>query len=106
VVGETLFDVESGIIATWVRNVRDEALTECVPYDPRIVGQTGPRIVLGKGSGVDNVREYLEKIGRTANDDELLELLTEVKAVSLGKRALLDEDDFRSVADKVLGPAS
>ena len=104
VVGDTLFDVESGIIATWVRNVRDEALTECVPYDPRLVGQTGPRIVLGKGSGVDNVREYLERIGRTAaDDDELLELLAEVKAASLAKRALLDEDDFRTIADKVLG---
>jgi isopropylmalate/homocitrate/citramalate synthase len=103
VVGETLFDVESGIIATWVRNVREEALTECVPYDPRLVGQTGPHIVLGKGSGLDNVREYLEKIGRTAaNDDELLELLNEVKAVSLAKRALLDEDEFRSIVDRVL----
>jgi isopropylmalate/homocitrate/citramalate synthase len=106
VVGETLFDVESGIIATWVRNVRDQALTECVPYDPRLVGQTGPRIVLGKGSGVDNVREYLERIGRsTSDEDELMDLLREVKAASLAKRSLLDEDDFRAIVDKVLGAA-
>jgi isopropylmalate/homocitrate/citramalate synthase len=106
VVGDTLFDVESGIIATWVRNVRDEALTECVPYDPALVGQSGPRIVLGKGSGIDNVREYLERIGRSAaDDDELLALLSEVKATSLERRGLLDEDDFRAIADKVLGSA-
>jgi isopropylmalate/homocitrate/citramalate synthase len=104
VVGDTLFQVESGIIATWVRNVRDDALTECVPYDPRIVGQELPRIVLGKGSGVDNVREYLDIIGRkTDDDDQLLELLREVKATSLDKRGLLDEDDFRTIADRVLG---
>jgi len=106
VTGESLFEVESGIIATWVRNVRDNALTECVPYDPKLVGQSGPHVVLGKGSGVDNVREYLEKIGRTAaDDDELLALLQEVKAVALAKKALLDEDDFTAIVDSVLGSA-
>jgi len=104
VTGESLFEVESGIIATWVRNVRDDALTECVPYDPRLVGQTGPHVVLGKGSGIDNVREYLEKIGRTAaNDDELLAVLQEVKAAALSKHALLDEEEFATIVDAVLG---
>lgn len=99
VTGESLFDVESGIIATWVRNVRDEALTECVPYDPRIVGQTGPHIVLGKGSGIDNVVEYLELIGREATEDQRLEILQQVKAASLAKRDLLDRDEFTRIVD-------
>jgi isopropylmalate/homocitrate/citramalate synthase len=103
VVGESLFEVESGIIATWVRNVRDEALTECVPYDPKIVGQTGPRIVLGKGSGIDNVTEYLEIVGVTATDEQKQEILAEVKAASLAKRGLLDVDEFKALADKTLG---
>lgn len=99
VTGESLFDVESGIIATWVRNVRDEALTECVPYDPRIVGQTGPHIVLGKGSGIDNVVEYLELIGREATEDQRLEILQQVKAASLVKGDLLDRDEFTRIVD-------
>ena len=33
VVGERLFNVESGIITTWVRNVGDE-LTESFPFRP------------------------------------------------------------------------
>jgi len=103
VVGESLFEVESGIIATWVRNVRDEALTECVPYDPKIVGQTGPRIVLGKGSGIDNVTEYLEILGVTASDEQKQELLQEVKAASLAKKGLLDIDEFKAIVDKTLG---
>jgi len=103
VVGESLFEVESGIIATWVRNVRDDALTECVPYDPKIVGQTGPRIVLGKGSGIDNVTEYLEKLGVTATDEQKQEILVEVKAASLAKKALLDIDEFKTITDKTLG---
>jgi isopropylmalate/homocitrate/citramalate synthase len=106
VVGDTLFEVESGIIATWVRNVRDENLTECVPYDPRIVGQEPPRIVLGKGSGVDNIQEFLEKIGRKASDDEKLELLSAVKSASLKKRTILDVDEFTTIVDDVLGSES
>ena len=103
VVGESLFEVESGIIATWVRNVRDNALTECVPYDPKIVGQTGPRIVLGKGSGIDNVTEYLEIIGVTATEEQKQEILAEVKAASLAKHGLLEVDEFKDLVDKILG---
>jgi isopropylmalate/homocitrate/citramalate synthase len=104
VVGETLFEVESGIIATWVRNVRDEALTECVPYAPRLVGQAGPHIVLGKGSGIDSITEYLELIGREANDEQRAELLQRVKAASLARHGLLSRDDFQQLADEYLSP--
>lgn len=103
VVGDGLFDVESGIIATWVRNVRDSALTECVPYDPRLVGQSGPRIVLGKGSGIDNVVEHLELIGRQADEEQKTELLQRVKSASLDKRDLLDRDEFEAIVNDYLG---
>nr|MDT0657214.1 hypothetical protein [Micromonospora sp. DSM 115978] len=102
VTGTRTFDVESGIIATWVRNVRAEHLTECVPYDPKMVGQDGPRIVLGKGSGVDNVTEYLEIIGRSATEDQKLEILQKVKSASLAKRDLLDADEFAQIVDGCL----
>jgi isopropylmalate/homocitrate/citramalate synthase len=103
VVGDTLFDVESGIIATWVRNVRDEALTECVPYDPALVGQSGPRIVLGKGSGIDNIAEALERLGLEAGDEQKMEMLQQVKSKSLQKRDLLNDDEFSAFAEDVLG---
>src|SRR5690625_2709180 len=44
VTGERLFAVESGIITTWVRNVRDVDITEAVPFTPSLVGQQGPEI--------------------------------------------------------------
>lgn len=103
VVGDTLFEVESGIIATWVRNVRDEALTECVPYDPRLVGQELPRIVLGKGSGLDNIAEYLDLIGREADDAQRQEILTRVKGAALEKRTILDVDEFSTIVDDTIG---
>lgn len=102
VTGDRLFDVESGIIAGWVRNVRDVDRTEAVPYLPELVGQSGPRIVLGKGSGIENVSDALGRLGRTATEEEKLEILQEVKRRSLESKTLLTDDDVRAIADAVL----
>lgn len=103
ITGERTFAVESGIIAAWVRNVRDIDITEAVPFDPGLVGQEPPRIVLGKGSGAPNIAEHLERLGRDATEDQILELLAEVKAASLDKRDLLDDEEFADIVARVLG---
>ncbi|MFL5799655.1 MAG: LeuA family protein [Actinomycetota bacterium] len=102
VTGTRLFDVESGIIATWVRNVRDVDLVEAFPYAPSLVGQSGPRLVLGKGSGLDSVAEWLERAGLSATDEQALAILQAVKEASLRKRGLLDEAEFGDIARSVI----
>lgn len=101
VIGERLFHVESGIIAGWVRNV-GENLTEAFPYRPELVGQEKPRIVLGKGSGIDSVAYRLDQLGISASNDEMLEMLQQVKALSLEKKRLLDDDEFRKIVEGVV----
>jgi isopropylmalate/homocitrate/citramalate synthase len=101
VTGHRLFSVESGIIATWVRNVREVDLTEAFPYVPALVGQTGPHLVLGKGSGVDSVAEGLRRLGRSASEEQVLEILQRVKSASLAKRGLLDDAEFEGIVEEV-----
>ncbi|MGH9108531.1 MAG: LeuA family protein [Acidimicrobiales bacterium] len=101
--GSRLFDVESGIISTWVRNVRDQDLTEAFPYLPSLVGQDGPRLVLGKGSGAPNVAEGLERLGLKADTDQQAEILKRVKRRSLELHGLLDDNDLREIAEAVTG---
>lgn len=79
VVGDRIYHVESGIITTWVKNVGREHLTEAFPFRPELVGQSGPEIVLGKGSGIDSIY------------------------ISLQKKGLLDEADFAAIAHRVSG---
>jgi isopropylmalate/homocitrate/citramalate synthase len=106
IVGDRIFHVESGIIATWVKNVGSENLTEAFPFRPELVGQTGPEIVLGKGSGLDSVLIWLDKTGLgPASEEEMLAILDEVKATSLQKKGLLSEDDFVHIAQGVLAKA-
>jgi isopropylmalate/homocitrate/citramalate synthase len=103
VVGDRLFDVESGIITAWLRRLGHEHLTEAFPFRPELVGQTGPRIVLGKGSSVDSLLVWLDRLGIPAPDEpELRELLQEVKAASLERKRVLDEEEFAAIAERVL----
>jgi isopropylmalate/homocitrate/citramalate synthase len=104
VTGSRLFNVESGIIATWVRNVGQPHLTEAFPYRPELVGQPPPEIVLGKGSGVDNVVVWLDRLGVRATDEQTLAILQEVKAKSLEKKRLLDPEEFVRIVERVVGP--
>jgi len=102
VTGTRLFDVESGIISTWIRNVRDVDLTESFPYLPQLVGQSDARLVFGKGSGLDSVTEALEQLGLAASADETVILLAEIKRESLRRKALLSIDEIRPIAERVL----
>jgi isopropylmalate/homocitrate/citramalate synthase len=107
IVGDRIFHVESGIIATWVKNVGVERLTEAFPFRPEMVGQSGPEIVLGKGSGLDSVIIWLDRLGfPSGTEEQRMAILQEVKSTSLRKKGLLDEDDFRKIAEGVLGAAS
>jgi isopropylmalate/homocitrate/citramalate synthase len=100
VVGERLYNVESGIITTWVRNVGDE-LTESFPYRPELVGQAEPVLVLGKGSGIDSVVAALERLGLTATDEQVLAILDEVKARSLETKGLVDDEAFTEIVRRI-----
>lgn len=106
VTGSRLFDVESGIISTWVRNVRGTDLTEAFPYLPQLVGQSGPRLVLGKGSGIDNVSEGLERLRIQASDEQKQEILRRVKARSLELGGLVDDDELAAIAATATGAAT
>jgi uncharacterized protein YpuA (DUF1002 family) len=58
---------------------------------------------LGKGSGLVNITEHLERIGRDATEDQKLELLAEVKAASIAKHDLLDPEEFEDIVARILG---
>lgn len=103
ITGEMLYNVESGIITTWVKNVGDADLLEPFPYRPELVGQAPPKIVLGKGSGLDSVAIHLGYHGiYDAETKEIEAILAEVKGRSLAKKGLLDEDEFLDIVRDIL----
>src|SRR4029077_996597 len=70
IVGDKLYEVESGIIAGWVRMARKENPPEYGPFSSQLVGQKPVSIVLGKNSGPPSMEEWCEKLGITATEEE------------------------------------
>jgi isopropylmalate/homocitrate/citramalate synthase len=102
IVGDQLFQVESGIIANWFANCGVEHQTELFPYRPEFVGQPEASVVMGKGSGIDSVKIWLDNLGLQAADGEAAEILQECKALGGSTKKLLTEDQFKKIADRII----
>ena len=103
IVGDRVFDIESGIITDWLRNCGDQYPTELFPYIWDVVGQSPPQAVLGKGSGLPSVELWLNRLGLTADEEEKKEILAQVKHLSLNHKRLLNEEEFRQIVEQVKG---
>jgi isopropylmalate/homocitrate/citramalate synthase len=106
IVGDKLYDVESGIIAGWVRLGRNGHPLESIPFAPDLVGQKPVAIVLGKNSGPPSMEEWCEKLGIKATDEERMAMLQLVKAKSFEKKDLLTAEEFQAIANQVLQKAA
>ena len=102
IVGDMLYQVESGIVAGFVRRARAEHPLEYVPFSPELVGQQPVSIVLGKKSGLPSVQEWCEGMHVTATEDQMLKMLKHVKDMSFEKKGLLTRDEFAVIANSVL----
>tara|TARA_B100000029_G_scaffold514289_1_gene616531 strand:+ start:1352 stop:2584 length:1233 start_codon:yes stop_codon:yes gene_type:complete len=102
IVGDMLYQVESGIIANWFKNCGDEYLTELFPMRPELVGQPSADVVMGKGSGIDSVSIWLDKIGVKATDEEAAEILKECKSLGEKTKSLLTEDQFKEIVNRAI----
>ena len=105
IVGDKLYDIESGIIAGWFRMARKEHPLEYVPFAPELVGQRPVNVVLGKNSGPPSMDEWCEKLGITATDEEKMAILQGVKAKSFEKKDLLTADEFKAIVAGVMQKA-
>ena len=103
VVGKQLYQIESGIIASWFKNCGEQNATELFPVRWDFVGQPPAEVVMGKGSGIDSVKAWLELLGIEASDEEATKMTGEVKTFSLKEKRLLTEKEFRSIAEQVIG---
>ena len=106
IVGEMLYQVESGIVAGFVRKARKEHPLEYVPFASELVGQKPVTIVLGKNSGLPSIQEWCEKLNIQASEEQMMEMLWQVKAKSFEKKDLLTEDEFKAIVDRTLKQAA
>src|SRR6202161_3390025 len=102
VVGDSLFKIESGIIASWFENCGVENATELFPFRSEVVGQAPISVVFGKGSGIDSVKWGMRKIGVQFNEEEAMRVVAAIKDFSLQRKRLLTDQEFRDVVSAPL----
>jgi isopropylmalate/homocitrate/citramalate synthase len=105
VVGDQLFQVESGIIASWWMNCGENNPTELFPYHWDVVGQPAPKIVIGKGSGIDSIKMRLREMGVQFTEEEAMQVVMAVKEHSLKTKSLLTDEEFKTVLKATLPQA-
>jgi len=103
IVGDSLLYIESGIVTMFHRRCRAEVPLEYMPFLPETVGRPGVDIALGKGSGLANIEEFLERRGKTATPEQANEILARVKQLGVERKGLLTDAEFDGVMAAVLG---
>ncbi len=106
IVGDMLYQVESGIVAGFFRKAREKSPLEYVPFAAELVGQAPVTVVLGKNSGLPSIQEWCEKLNVKASEEEMMEMVRLVKEKSFEKKDLLTEDEFKAIVDQVQNRAA
>jgi isopropylmalate/homocitrate/citramalate synthase len=103
IVGSGLYQIESGIIASWFKNCGEKNATELFPIRWSAVGQPPAEVVMGKGSGIDSVNMWLKDVGMQVSEEDAMKVLQAVKLHSLTNKKMLSHAEFRDVARATLG---
>jgi isopropylmalate/homocitrate/citramalate synthase len=100
-IGDGAYNIESGIVTGWFKNVFQTNPTTVFPIHPAFVGHAAPQILMGKKSGIDNIFLWADKLNIKLSEQEALEVLRQVKLLSHDLKRVLDEEEFRGLAVKV-----
>lgn len=102
IIGPTLFNIESGIVAGWFMKCGKTEPRELAPFLPELVGQKPMKVVLGKHSGMPSIEMYLEELGIEANEEEKVRLLDAVKSAAYEKNGTLTIEEFEKIAEEIV----
>ncbi len=100
-IGDYAYNIESGIVTGWYKNVFQADPTIVYPVNPEFVGHEPPDIFMGKKSGLDNIEIWTQRLNIELTEDEELAVLKKVKQTSHDLKRVLTENEFRKIVESV-----
>ncbi len=98
VVGDGIFTVESGIIASWWRRLEKMGMPlEMFPFVPESVGHNRVKILLGKKSGRDSILYQAQRLGLSLKDEQVDNILEKVKKIAIEKKRPLNNKEISAL---------
>lgn len=104
IVGDGLFEVESGIVVHILRGMNQTELGGEVlfPYPPKTTGHDGYHVLAGRGSGVHSVEMFLEERGFSASEAQKSEIAQRIKQAGLRLKNSLPPSVLESILQDVM----
>jgi isopropylmalate/homocitrate/citramalate synthase len=104
ITGESIHNIESGIVVDWFVKAFEDAPLELSPYRYDLTGHPDWEVVIGKNSGLPTVDVYLDRIGLSCDDKDIkMEIVKDIKAKAYDLHRLLTVAEFEEIARKRLG---
>lgn len=101
IVGDHIFNVESGILASWWRRLEKMNMPmEMFPFLPELVGHGKVEIINGKKSGIDTIHYKAEKFGLSLTDEEAQIVLRKLKKMALARKGPLNDNELKALMEK------
>ena len=101
VVGDTLYQIQTDVVAELHRRCKDSSPLEYLPFLPETAGRPGVEIALGKGSGRANVLEQLAERGLTLPSAAVNQLTSNVRERVMRSKRMLTSTDFDELIAQV-----
>lgn len=96
IVGDDIFTIESGILASWWKRLEPMKLPlEMFPFMPGYVGHDGVDIILGKKSGIDSILYKADKFGIDIDQKKAESILMRVKDLALARKGNISDEELK-----------
>ena len=101
IIGDHIFNVESGILASWWKRLEKLNMPmEMFPFSPELVGHDRVEIINGKKSGIDTIHYKAEKFGLSISDEEAQDVLRKLKKIALARKGPINDNETRALIEK------
>jgi len=104
-IGDGAYNIESGIVTGWFKNVFEKDPTTVFPVHPDFVGHAAPQILMGKKSGLDNIAIWTKKLGVELEEEQAMQVLQKVKRLSHDMKRTLNDAEFQTIVKEVRAAA-
>lgn len=101
VVGDRIFGWETGMPSSLWLNCKDTEPLAMLPYMWTMTGQSEPKIFLGKKSGKDNLKKWINDNNLEIEEDRLGDLLQRVKNKSISLKRDLTVAEFKELVSNL-----
>jgi isopropylmalate/homocitrate/citramalate synthase len=102
IVGERIFGWETGMPVGMWKNCKDSDPLVMLPYLWTLVNQRAPYIYTGKKSGAANVLLVAEELGISFTEDQVKEMVNQVKDRAIQLKRDLTRQEFKDLAAQVI----